>query len=55
MIAAQRGCKEAVEVLPEHEKGMSDSQNLNALLGSQEQAHRSCQDRHAPRGPHRRR
>ena len=49
--AAQRGCKEAVKVLLEHEKGMSDSQNLNALLGSQEWAHRGCQDRHSSRGP----
>ena len=31
MIAAQRGCKEAVKVLLEHEKGMSDSQSHNAL------------------------
>ena len=51
MIAAQRGCKEAVEVLLEYEKGMSDSQNHNALLGSQEWAHRSRQDRHSSRGP----
>ena len=54
MYAAQRGCKEAVEVLPEHEKGVSDSQNLNVLLGSQEWAHRSRQDRHSSRGPDRR-
>ena len=31
MYAAQRCCKEAVEALPEHEKGMKDSQNHNAL------------------------
>ena len=31
MIAAQRGCKEAVEVLLEYEKGMRDSQSHNAL------------------------
>ena len=36
MYAAKNGHKEAVEVLLEHEKGMSDSQNHNALLGSQE-------------------
>ena len=35
MIAAQEGHKEAVKVLLEHEKGMSDSQNHNVLLGSQ--------------------
>ncbi|ESU40228.1 Cytochrome p450(bm-3) / nadph-cytochrome p450 reductase, partial [Giardia duodenalis] len=54
MIAAQGGHKEAVEVLLEHEKGMRDNQNHSALLGSQEWAHRSHQDRHSPRGPDRR-
>ena len=42
VIAAQRDCKEAVEALLEHEKGMKDNQSRNALLGSQEWAHRSC-------------
>ena len=54
VYAAQRGCKEAVEAFLEYEKGMSDSQNHNALLGSQEWAHRSRQDRHSSRGPDRR-
>ena len=54
MIAAKKGHKEAVKVLPEHEKGMSDSQSHNALLGSQEWAYRGCQDRHSSRGPDRR-
>ena len=31
MHAAQRGCKEAVEALLEHEKGMSDSQEHSSL------------------------
>ena len=39
MYAAQRGQTEAVEVLIEHEKGMKDNQNHNALLGSQEWTH----------------
>ena len=52
--AAQRGCKEAVEALLEHEKGMSDSQSHNALLGTQKWAHRSRQDRHSSRGLDRR-
>ena len=54
MIAAQKGHKEAVEALLEYEKKMSDSQNHNALLGSQEWAHRSRQDRNSSRGPDRR-
>ena len=39
MIAAQRGCKEAVEVLPEHEKGMSDNQNHTALYHALKSGH----------------
>ena len=31
MIAAKKGHKEAVEALPEHEKGMKDNQSHNAL------------------------
>ena len=54
MYAAQRGCKEVVEALLEHEKGMSDSQSHSALLGTQEWAHRGCQDRYSSRGPDRR-
>ncbi|ESU40318.1 Protein kinase NEK family protein [Giardia duodenalis] len=54
MWAAYQGHKEAVEVLIEHEKGMSDSQNHNALLGSQDWAHGSCRGHHSPRGPGRR-
>ncbi|ESU39952.1 Pre-mRNA splicing helicase BRR2 [Giardia duodenalis] len=54
MIAAQGGHKEVVEAFLEHEKGMRDNQNHSALLGSQEWAHRSRQDRHSPRGPDRR-
>ena len=54
MIAAKKGHKGIVEALLEREKGMRDSQNHNALLGSQEWAHRGCQKRHSSRGPHRR-
>ena len=54
MIAAQGGHKEVVEAFLEHEKGMSDSQNHSALLGSQEWAHRSRQGHLASRGPDRR-
>ena len=39
MYAAQRGCKEAVEVLLEHEKGMSDSQSHNALYHALKSGH----------------
>ncbi|ESU40594.1 Cytochrome p450(bm-3) / nadph-cytochrome p450 reductase [Giardia duodenalis] len=49
MIAAQGGHKEVVEAFLEHEKGMRDNQNHSALLGSQEWAHRSRQDRHSSR------
>ena len=42
MIAAQRGCKEAVEALLEHEKGMKDNQNHSALLGSQQWTYKRC-------------
>ena len=51
MHAAQRGCKEAVRVLLDHEKGMKDNQNHTALLGSQQWTYKACRDRHAPRGP----
>ena len=39
MIAAQKGHKEAVEVLPEHEKGMSDSQSHGALYHALNNGH----------------
>ena len=39
MIAAQRGCKEVVEALLEHEKKMSDSQNHNALYHALNNGH----------------
>ena len=54
MWAAACGCTEVVRVLVEYEGKMKDNQNHNALLGSQEWAHRGCQDRHSSRGPDRR-
>ena len=53
-VAGLRLCtlrREVVEAILEYEKGMSDSQNLNVLLGSQKWTHRGRQDRHSPRGP----
>ena len=39
MIAAQKGHKEVVEALPEHEKGMSDNQNHTALYHALKNGH----------------
>ena len=39
MYAAKKGHKEAVKVLLEHEKGMSDSQNHNALYHALRNGH----------------
>ena len=39
MIAAQKGHKEAVEALLEHEKGMSDSQSHDALYHALRSGH----------------
>ena len=39
MIAAQKGHKEAVEALLEHEKGMSDNQNHTALYHALKNGH----------------
>ena len=39
MIAAQRGCKEVVEVLLEHEEEMSDNQSHNALYHALKSGH----------------
>ena len=39
MYAAQRGCKEAVKALLEHEKGMRDNQNRTALYHALNSGH----------------
>ena len=51
MYAAKKDQTEAVEVLLEHEKGMSDNQEHNALLGSQEWAHSDRQGHRAHEDP----